>query len=132
MYEVMRQRDGLFQKRFNYLPSAEELRELAAPFKNSGGSFCLIDDFGNDLKRSTGELFNVVAKHNKIVICLLVQNLFLNNPVFREISLNASYIIVFKMIRDKKQIMSLAKQYAPAQAKAVAEMFYLMTTRPYR
>ena len=108
------------------------MRELAAPFKKRGGSFCVIDDFGNDLTRRTAELFNVVAKHNEIVICLLVQNLFSHLPVFREISLNASYIVVFKLIRDKKQFASLAGQYAPAQAKAVAEMFHLVTTRPYR
>lgn len=93
--------DGLFRRDccYNYLPTCDDIIKKTKEFRDKGGSFCIIDDFAMDINKETAELFTVVAGHWNVIICLLVQHLFPKNPCFRELSLNTTYIVMFKCIR---------------------------------
>jgi len=59
------------------------------------------------------QLFTKGSHHRNISLVLITQNLFLQGPSSRDISLNSKYIVVFKNPRDKTQIVHLARQVYP-------------------
>ena len=61
----------------------------------------------------------------------MTQNLFSKNPVFRDISLNATYNIIFKNPRDSSQISHFARQYAPGKAKMILDVYKKATQKPH-
>lgn len=75
----------------------------------------IFDDLMNDCEtdQSILNLFTIDSHHKNISVFLLTQNLFSKGKYARTISLNSSYIIVFKNPRDKSQIYSLARQMFP-------------------
>lgn len=115
----------------NRLPRSDEIRNKTESFKELGGSIVVIDDFMQDLSKDTVEIFTALSHHLNITVMLLVQNLFSKNPQFRDISLNSSYVIVFKNPRDASQISFYARQYAPGDSKAIVELFRRVTKDPY-
>lgn len=62
---------------------------------------------------------------------LMSQNLFPSGSKSRNVSLNCSYICIFKALRDLSSINHLARQIAPGHARAFSEMFYKNTAEPY-
>lgn len=62
---------------------------------------------------------------------LMSQNLFPSGSKSRNVSLNCSYIVIFKALRDLSSINHLARQIAPGHARAFSEMFYKNTAEPY-
>ena len=56
----------------------------------------VIDDFMQELTKDVSLLFSTFSHHLNVTVFLLAQNLFLKNPVFRDISLNATYHFIFK------------------------------------
>ena len=115
----------------NEVPTASSMREKTLAFKQDGGSIVVIDDFAQELTRDIVTIFSVLAHHTNSVVILLQQNIFSKNPVFREISLNATYIIVFKNPRDSSQITHFAKQFAPGNFKWIVDAYRTCTKKPY-
>ena len=113
------------------LPTVEDVKEKTLPYKHRGGSIIVIDDWGEDLNKDISTIFSVISHHTNTVAILLVQNLYLKNPVFRDISLNAMYIILFKSPRDGTQIRHFAQQFQPGESRWVVEAFQRATQKPY-
>ena len=123
--------EGLVQQWVNELPSCESIRDRVTLFKDRGGSIVVIDDFASQLNKDIIVIFSVLSHHLNVTVLLLTQNLFSKNPVFREISLNSTYIILFKNPRDASQITSYAKQFSPGKINYIIDSFREATKRPY-
>lgn len=123
--------EKIVHKWINALPTKEEIDLWLTPFTYKGGSVIIIDDFAEELNKDTVELLSVQCHHTNTVAILLVQNLFSKNPVCRDVSLNSTYIALFKNPRDGSQITNLAKQFAPGRTKYITAAFAEATLRPF-
>jgi hypothetical protein len=81
----------------NKMPSSEDVKKATALYTEKGGSVIVIDDYAQQLDKEIVELFSVLCHHTNSVVILLTQNLFSKNPVFRDISLNTTYVVLFKV-----------------------------------
>ena len=124
-------KEGIVKRFYNYLPTADQIIQLARPYAKVGGSIVVIDDFAEQLNKETCRLVTAVCHHERTNLIILVQNVFLRNPVFREISLNANYILLWRNPRDRAQISSLARQISPANWKWVVDAYRDATKRPH-
>jgi Poxvirus A32 protein len=108
------------------LPSIDEI-------KDAQGALIILDDLMQDAAKSKNisTLFSRGMHHLNVSIVLLVQNVFHQGSAMRDISLNASYIILFKNPRDNRQILTLSQQIFPANTKYLTEAYHLATTRPH-
>ena len=75
----------------------------------------IIDDMMGDKDAVIAKLFTKKSHHGNLSV--IVQNLFHQSKDHRTISLNASYIILTKNIRDASQTIHLAKQLYPSNTK---------------
>jgi len=123
--------ENIVSEWINRLPTVEDVKEKTHHYKENGGSVIVIDDFAQQLNKDIASIFTVLCHHTKSVVILLTQNLFSKNPVFRDISLNATYVVLFKNPRDASQISIYAKQFAPGKNKYVVEAFECATEEPY-
>ena len=77
------------------------------------------------------EWFVKGSHHSDIDVIYLTQNLFLKTPAHRTASLNAHVLTIFKNIRDKTQIMCLARQLSPENPGFIMSAYKEATKRPY-
>jgi hypothetical protein len=77
------------------------------------------------------DLFTKGSHHRNLSVILITQNLFQQASQFRTISLNSSYIVVFKNPRDQSQITHLAKQMFPNCVQKVQKAFRDATEQPH-
>ncbi|XP_069506232.1 uncharacterized protein [Ambystoma mexicanum] len=75
--------------------------------------------------------FTQYSHHRNLSICYIVQNLFYRGKGNRSITLNASYIVLFKNPRDKHQLTVLARQMYPGNTRFFMEAFEDATLKPY-
>ena len=78
---------------------------VSADFNNCGKNTCLIilDDLLNDAySKDVCDQFTKGSHHRNITVILITQNLFHQGKYCRDISLNATYIVVLKFVRDRK------------------------------
>ncbi len=94
-------------------------------------STIVIDDMALEATEDTAKLFSIGSHHYNVNIIFLCQNLFTKNQYFRDISLNSTYIVLFKNVRDKLQITNFAKQFAPGKNKAFLGLFQKATKNPH-
>lgn len=126
-------REKLVDSFVNHLPDKSELEKLTLPGKKSGrGSLCIIDDFMNSSSEHVGEIFTALSHHLDLSCIYITQNVFAqNNKYMRDMSLSASYLVMFKNPRDQSQIANLAKQLAPGNTSFIVDSFRRITSKPY-
>lgn len=115
----------------NKLPTTADIIDKTLGFQDKGGSVVVIDDFAHEIDKSAIGIFTRAAHHTNSVIILLSQNIFNSNKVFREISLNTTYVVIFKNPRDASQITHYAKQFSPNNIGWVVKAFHEATRRPH-
>jgi hypothetical protein len=115
----------------NKMPTIDNIKENVQEYSKKGGSIIVLDDFMQTLTPDIGVLFTTLSHHLNINVFLLTQNLFGRNPIYRDISLNSTYIILFKNPRDSSQISNFAKQYAPGKAHIIKLIYKKATTNPH-
>ena len=101
-------------------------------FDRSKRNICIIDDLmqsasGNQLVEN---LFTN-GRHLNLFVVFVSQNLFYAGKKCRTISLNLTYIIVFKNSRDQSQIRHLACQMFPSKPKFLQAAYEEETKDPY-
>lgn len=74
-------------------------------------------------------LFTVGSHHNNLSIILLTQNLFSHGRESRLISLNCSYIVLWRNPRDCSQVDYLSRQMFPKDGKRVTKAYQLATEK---
>jgi hypothetical protein len=125
------QKKNIVKEWINRLPTEEDIYEKTLVYKDRGGSVIVIDDFAQEVNKDIVNIFSILTHHTNSVVILLTQNIFPKNPVFRDISLNSTYVILFKNPRDSSQIVNFAKQFAPGKTKFIAEVYRDATKNPY-
>jgi len=86
---------------------------VTADFENARGSPCLVihDDLLNDVySKQVCDLFTKVNHHRNISVILITKNIFHQGRYWRDISLNAIYLVLLKNVRDKNEFIFLARQ----------------------
>ena len=74
------------------------------------------------------ELFTKGSQHRNISLVLNTQNAFHQSPSSRDITLNSKYIVVFKIPRDKTQIVHLATQVYPENISSFTRSTWTFVT----
>jgi hypothetical protein len=94
-------------------------------------SLLIIDDFMEELSKQKEilSLFVRSSRHRGISVFLLVQNFFYKN--MRNLTLNATHIVLFKSPRDSSFIVPLARQIFPSNPKYLEAAFQDATKVPH-
>ena len=114
---------------FNRLPDLQEIKNACI---ENPKTYFVIDDWAQELNAEMASLFKVQTHH--IVQCgvaFMTQNLFSQNKHFRDITLNATYLALFKMPRDKRQLKTFASQFMPDNTHFVMDSYLEATAQPY-
>ena len=91
----------------------------------------ILDDLQLHLSADNAELFSVGARHLNCNVIILCQNLFGKNKYFRDISLNATYVVLFRNPRNSSSVGHFARQFAPNNSKYVVNAFSHATEQPW-
>ena len=107
--------------------------EIYAEAENcSTGVLVIFDDFMGIVEKHSllRDLFTK-GRHRNISTIFVTQNLFSKGPNFRTISINASYIAIFRSIRDKSSIFHFARQYLPRNVEFIMNAYENAVQTPY-
>lgn len=92
----------------------------------------IIDDL---MREASGnvvvDLFTKGSHHRNLSVIYITQNIFHQGRGQRDISLNASYIVIFKNPRDRAQIQHLSRQICPQNPKFLQEAYRDATAQPH-
>lgn len=92
----------------------------------------VIDDQAQETDQRMEQLFTRNSHHRNASVIFITQNLFQKNSHMRTMSLNASYLVLFRNPRDVNQIGVLARQmYAKDKSKFLIDAFQKATSKPY-
>lgn len=93
----------------------------------------VIDDSQQEASSSRAVLnaFTRGAHHDRQVICLVVQNLFLSGKYYRNLALNTHVLVLFRSLRDKGQQALLFRQISPTYFRELTRLFERSTSKPY-
>ena len=124
-------KNGVIKKMFNGYPTYDNVRKIVLPYKNSGGSIIILDDQLSGLSEDIMRIFHELCHHCNSTCFFLSQNLFHADKKFRSISLNSNYMIIMKNVRDKSQIIQLAKQWSPLRINYIIQSYIEATKKMY-
>ena len=114
---------------YNSLPSLDEIKDVCS---KDPLTYFIIDDWDQDITAETASLFKVQTHHIlQCGVAFMTQNLFSQNKHFRDITLNATYLALFKMPRDKRQLRTFAGQFMPDNPQFVTDSFMEATKHPF-
>lgn len=128
--KINNSQEPIVKKWINRLPTTSDIEELTLGNRQTG-SVIVIDDFAEDWTKDTVQIITTQVHHKNCVAIVLSQNIFCKNPVFREISLNCTYVVMFKNPRDASQINCFAKQFAPGAGDWVVSAYEAATRFPH-
>jgi hypothetical protein len=106
---------------------------LPTTFGNPQGrtGLIILDDLLNEVySTQVCDLFTK-GSHRNISVILISQNLFHQAKHFRDISLNAIYLVLLKNVRDKNQFTQLARQVHPQNSDSLYEAYLDATEKPH-
>jgi hypothetical protein len=116
----------------NRLPNVTYVEGLPSEESYDGTpKLVVLDDLMHETNESVSKLFTKISHHRNVSVIQLNQNIFPRNKSSRDISLNTNYLVVFKNLRDKSQIMHLARQVCPGNTKFFMKAFDEATERPH-
>ena len=91
----------------------------------------IIDDMMGERDAIIAKLFTKKSHHGNLSVIYIVQNLFHQSKEHRTISLNATYLVLTKNVRDASQVIHLAKQVYPNNTKFFQQACQMATKEPY-
>ena len=87
-------------------------------------SMLVIDDLVLSTNKDVAEMFILGSHHRHISIFFITQNLFPNCNLFRLMSTNAHYFVIFQNQRNFRQVMTLARQiFVGRDIKRITEAY---------
>jgi len=90
----------------------------------SESSLLVIDDLILSTNKEVAEMFILGSHHRQISLFFITQNLFPNDPVFRLMSANAHYYVIFHSQRNFRQVHTLARQvFVGKDLKRITEAY---------
>jgi hypothetical protein len=104
-----------------------------ASLDKSYNNLLILDDLMKECleNKAVMNLFTVGTHHQNTSVFFITHNIFSKGKYARDISLNASYMILFRNPRDKQQIQILARQMYPNNSKYLIESFEDATAKPH-
>jgi hypothetical protein len=95
-------------------------------------SLIILDDLFNQVySEQVCDLFTKGSHHRQVSVILITQNLFYQGKHWRDISLNAKYLVLLKNFRDKTQSTYLARQVHPQNSASLYEAYLDATKEPH-
>lgn len=105
------------------IPTVEEINP---------GTLVVLDDLMMQcFTKDVVELFTVHSHHRNISTILVLHNLFFQNKLTRNISLNTQYIVYFKNPRDLSSLGILARQICPSNWRNLQKLFNETLEKPF-
>jgi hypothetical protein len=110
------------------LPNKDYIENFA---RAEGHKILIMDDLMEEVSKSSWieKLFTRMSHHLNMTVVLITQNLFPKSKVMRTISLNMSYIIIHKSVRDELQVGFLGSQIGAR--KTLIEAYCDATRTPH-
>ena len=97
----------------------------------TSSSLLVIDDLILSTNKNVAEMFILGSHHHSISLFYLTQNLFPNCNLFRLMSANSHYFVVFQNQRNFRQIMTLARQiFVGHDVKRITEAYKRAGEKP--
>ena len=81
-----------------------------AQMDTSEPSLLVVDDLVLSTDKAVAEMFILGSHHKQISVFFITQNLFPNCPIFRTMSANAHYYVIFQCQRHSAQVHRFARQ----------------------
>ena len=112
------------------LPSKDEINTFS---EDQSHTVLILDDLFRHVIKSADalDLFCVTAHHKCVSVIFLTQNIFGQGPFARSISLNCMYVVLFKNVRDGRQIMTFGSQVYPKKTDYFMDAYNKATKMPY-
>lgn len=112
------------------LPSREELREWSM---NSPHTVVVLDDMIHLVTKSADalHLFQTMVSHANVTAFLLSQNLYPPGVYAKSILLNCQHVVLFKNVRDNRQIITFGSQVFTGRSKFWMDAYAKAVRRPY-
>ena len=104
------------------IPTLNDILEFA---KDEKHRLIILDDVMHLIvdNKDIALLFTQLVHHKNMSCIIVYQNLFNTGKFARTISLNASYLVLFKNVRDKAQVAYLGRQLYPGKSKVFLEAY---------
>jgi hypothetical protein len=102
-------------------------------FNADENNLLIIDDLMGDAGRSkaVADLFTKGCHHRNVSVILILQNLFHQGKVMRDIHTSTNYLVLFKNPRDTTQLYHLQRQCFPNSNNFLLEAYKMATAEPY-
>lgn len=114
------------------IPGISFYKGLPKQIDKKHNKTCLLvfDDLLLELNTSTNlilNLFTVSSHHADKSVMLVSQSLFFKVPMYRTLTLNANYLIIFANPRDRSQIVYIGKQMFPHKPGFLPMAYHIAT-----
>lgn len=115
---------------FQGLPSKEQIEEWTEGIKQT---LVILDDLMTQVakREETVAVFSITAHHKSCTVFFLTQNLFFQSKHFRRLSLTCHYVVLFRSLRDSRQILSFGAQVYPGQSSFFKDAYQKATSKSY-
>lgn len=112
------------------LPSREEIKEWS---EDSPHTVIILDDMIHLVTKSSDALylFQTMVSHSKVTAFLLSQNLYPPGVYAKSILLNCQHVILFKNVRDNRQIITFGSQVFTGRSKFWMDAYAKAVSHPY-
>jgi hypothetical protein len=102
-------------------------------FANGQHGLIILDDLMDDVlsNKDMESLFTQGCLHRHISVIFISQNLYGQGRSSRTIALNTWYLIIFKVIRDMGQLMTLGRQLYSGESGVLMETYRDVMLTPY-
>ena len=94
----------------------------------SGPKLLIIDDLILELNRDLAQHFIAGSHHKQTTTIFISHSLYLNNELYRLISNNSQYILLFKNKRNFSQVSRLARQILGSDYQRLVEAYKYITS----
>lgn len=112
-------------------PTMHDLKEKSFLYKDIGGSIIIIDDSFGNLGDDISSMYTIYSHHHNCIPIFTSQNLFPDHKIYRNISLNSKYVIIFKNPRNSAQIRVFARQFSPGNSKYIIDAVEEILKKPH-
>lgn len=112
------------------LPSREEVRDWCV---DSPHTVVILDDMIHLATKSPDalHLFQTMVSHGNVTAFLLSQNLYPPEVYAKSILLNCQHVVLFKNVRDNRQIITFGSQVFTGRSKFWMDAYAKAVRRPY-
>lgn len=115
-----------------FIEGMPDMEWLDSVYKQYGDNITIIiDDQALNVTKDVAEMFSVGSSRRNCNIIFITQNLFGKQKAARDISLNCSYVVLFKNPRDQISAQTFFRQYDPGNSTLLSNIFREATKKPF-